>query len=145
MMNGQGFEILPHTADMRMRVWGKTLEDIFRNALRAVALYLRSDIEELAKSKEKRSLKEKVKVEAVDINSLLIEFLSEVVAQSDIHNAVFLDATFKKFGENFLEGYLAGLKVDGFEKDIKAISYHEVDIKKNPKTELYETVLVFDI
>lgn len=145
MMNGQGFEILPHTADMRMRVWGKTLEDIFRNALRAVALYLRSDIEELAKSKEKRSLKERVKVEAVDINSLLIEFLSEVVAQSDIHNAVFLDATFKKFGENFLEGYLAGLKVDGFEKDIKAISYHEVDIKKNPKTELYETVLVFDI
>lgn len=144
-MPDTGFEILPHTADMRMRVWGETLQDLFRNALRAVALYLRQDSEELSKAKKKTSLKRPIKVEAVDLNSLLIEFLSEVVAQSDIENAVFLDVSFKKFGENFLEGKLSGSKVDGFEKDIKAISYHEVDIHKNPETGRYETLLVFDI
>lgn len=144
-MDEQGFEILPHTADMRMRVRGKTLKDLFRNALRAVALYLRQDSEELGKLKEKTVTKLPIKIEAVDLNSLLIEFLSEVVAQSDIHNVIFTEVNFKKFGENFLEGRLAGLKVDGFEKDIKAISYHEVDIKKNPETGMYETLLVFDI
>lgn len=138
-----GFEILPHTADMRMRVWGKTLKDLFRAALRGVAFYLKPAALELKERSAK--IKEKIKVETVDINSLLIEFLSEVVAQSDIHNVIFISASFKKFGENFLEGEISGVKVDGFEKDIKAVSYHEVDIRKNPETGLYETMLVFDI
>lgn len=142
--NMAGFEILPHTADMRMRVWGETLRDLFRNAVRGVAWYLRPDFKDLEKAQKSR-LSRPVKVEAVDLNSLLVEFLSQAVAQSDIHNAVFLDASFKKFGENFLEGRFAGFKVDGFDKDIKAISYHEVDVKKNPETGLYETILVFDI
>ena len=33
----------------------------------------------------------------------------------------------------------------GFDKDIKAVSYQGVDIKRNPETGLYETILVFDI
>jgi SHS2 domain-containing protein len=144
-MSDRGFEILSHTADIRMKVWGNTLKELFRNAVRGVAWFLRSDLEELAKSKEKSSVRHMINVEAVDLNSLLIEFLSEVIAQSDIHNSVFLDAAFKKFGENFLEGRLTGLKVDGFEKDIKAVSYHEVDIKKNPERGTYETMLVFDV
>jgi len=144
-MSDRGFEILPHTADIRMKVWGNTLKELFRNAVRGVAWFLRPDFEELAKSKEKSSIRHTIKVEAVDLNSLLIEFLSEVIAQSDIYNSVFLDAAFKKFGENFLEGRLTGLKVDGFEKDIKAVSYHEVDIKKNPERGTYETMLVFDV
>lgn len=137
------FEILPHTADMRMRAWGKTLEELFRNALRGMASCLKAEVLELPK-KEFKEQKE-IKIEAVDIHSLLIEFLSEAIAQIDILNTVFTDVSFKKFGENFLEGELHGVKVDGFEKDIKAVSYHEVDIKKNPETGVYETILVFDI
>lgn len=139
----KGFEILPHTADMRLRVSGNVLEDLFRNALRGVASYMKPEVLERGE-KELREVRE-INVEAVDINSLLIEFLSEVIAESDIHNTVFPSVSFRKFGENFLEGTLAGMKVDGFEKDIKAVSYHEVDIKKNAATGLYETVLVFDI
>lgn len=136
----QGFEILPHTADMRIKVWAETLEELFRNALKGVAFYLKPEALGLA-----AKVKQKIKVEAIDINSLVVEFLSEAISLSDIHNAIFTDAVFKKFGENFLEGELCGVKVDGFDKDIKAVSYHEVDIKKNPETGFYETVLVFDI
>ena len=139
-MTDLGFEILPHTADTRMRVWGKKLEELFRNALRGVAYYLKPVSLDLA-----GKIKQKVKVEAADISSLLVEFLSEVIAQSDVHNAIFTKVTFKKFGDNFLEAVLTGAKVDGFDKEIKAVSYHEVNIKKNPETGMYETVLVFDI
>ncbi len=142
-MSDPGFEILPHTADMRMRVWGKTLKDLFRNALAGVAFYLRPDILGLAKGKAKE--RQEIKVEAVDVSSLLIEFLSEVIAKTDIYNTVFTAISFKEFGENFLEGVMGGAKVDGFEKEIKAVSYHEVDIKHNPETEMYETILVFDV
>lgn len=143
LMNDQGFEILPHTADMRMRVWGKTIKDLFRNALTGMAFYLAPEIEAMAQGGKK--VKQAIRVEAVDINSLLIEFLSEAIAQSDIQNVIFTAATFQEFGENFLQGEISGVAVEGFEKDIKAVSYHEVDIKKNPETGLFETVLVFDI
>lgn len=139
----EGFEILPYTADVRMRVWGKTLQDVFCHALLGVSYYLKPEALELVKKGTK--VKERVKIETVDLNALLIEFLSKVIAKSDIHNAVFITAAFKKFGENFLEGELRGIKADGFERDIKAISYHEVDIRKNPETGMYETTLVFDI
>lgn len=139
----QGFEMLPDTADIRLRVWGKTLKDLFRNALRGTAFYLRPEI--LDEEKKAKKEKQEIKVEAVDINSLLIEFLSEVIALADTHSMVFSNASFTKFGENFLEGGLWGVRADGFDKDIKAISYHEVDIKKNPETGMYETILVLDI
>jgi len=139
----RGFEALPHTADMRMRVWGRTARELFLNALRGVAFYLKPDVAELGK-KAKR-IKHAVAIEAVDLNSLLIEFLSEIVAQADTQNTIFTSATFKKFGENFLEGEITGFAVEGFDKDIKAVSYHEVDIRKNPDTGLYETILVFDV
>jgi len=142
-MKLSGFEILPHTVDMRMRVWGKTLKDLFRGALEGVASYLKPDFFSLVKRIPRT--RKAISAEAVDINSLLVAFLSEVVAQSDIHNMVFTGATFKELGENFLEGELLGVPVDEFEHDIKAVSYHEVDIKKNPETGFYETMLVFDI
>lgn len=137
------FQILPHTADMRMKVWGKTLQELFKNALCGMAFYLKPEVLQLAK--KVKHLKQQIRVEAVDINSLLVEFLSEVIAQSDINNVVFTSVSFQEFGENFLEGILSGSNVERFEKDIKAVSYHEVDVKKNPETGFFETMLVFDI
>ena len=139
----KGFEILTEITDVRMRVWGKTIKELFGNALAGVAFYLIPDTETLTRGG--RKIKETIRVEAPDLNSLMIEFLSEVVARSDIHDVVFNAMTFKEFGENFLEGELIGVHTAGFEKDIKAVAYDEVDIKKNPDTGFFETVLVFDV
>ena len=138
-----GFEILPHTADMRMKVWGETLQELFQSALRGVASYLKEGRLELEQKEGREN--QALKVEAVDINSLLVEFLSEVIAASDIKDAVFTEVVFKEFGENFLEGTLLGIKAEGFDKELKAVSYHEVDIIRNQKTGFFETMLVFDI
>lgn len=142
MAPSQGFEFLSHTADVRMRVWGRTIQELFQNALRGVSFYLKS-----SPPRENSVKKERVRVslEAVDVNSLLIEFLSEVIARSDIENMVFTDVSFENFGENFLTGEFSGMRIDGFDNEIKAVSYHEVDIKKNPETGFFETLLVLDI
>lgn len=137
-----GFEFLPHTADTRMRVWGRTLKELFRNALLGLVFYIKPDV---LKSSGKPSEKQKIKIEAVDITSLLVEFLSQVVALSDIHNSVFTKIVFRELGDNFLEGEIQGIAVGGFDKEIKAVSYHEVDVRKDSQTGLYETMLVFDI
>lgn len=139
----QGFELLPRTADIHMRAWGKTIKELFRNSLQGMASLMQPSLAHISASAKKE--KKEIRVDAVDINTLLVEFLSQVTALSDIHNTVFTQIVFKRFGDNFLEAELSGDRTDGFEKEIKAVSYYEVDIKRNPESGLFETTLVFDI
>lgn len=139
----QGFEILEDSLGARMLVRGNSVKDLFLNALRGVAAFVKP--ETLETEKNEKTIRQKIEVKAVDLNSLLVEFLSEALAQSDIHGAIFHTASFKNFGDNFLKCVLAGSKAEDFGKDIKAISDSEVDIKKNPETGMYETILVFDV
>jgi SHS2 domain-containing protein len=144
MKIGGGFEILSNIADVRVRVWGKTLQELFQNALGGMASFVKPEVFAL----KKKSFREKhdIKIEAIDVTSLLIEFLSRVIALSDSVNTVFVEVSFKEFGENFLKGKLVGVKLDdGFEREIKAVSYHEVDITHDQEKGMYETILVFDV
>lgn len=138
-----GYEVLLGDDGIHMRVWGNSIKDLFLNALRGVAAFVKP--ETLETEKNDKTIRQKIEVKAVDVNSLLVEFLSEALTQSDIHSAIFHTASFKDFGDNFLKCVLAGFRVEDFGKDIKAISDSEVDIKKNPETGLYETILVFEV
>lgn len=128
---------------MRLQVRGKTLEELFLHALNGLAAYLKPQTAELKKSDMKEWLR--IKVEAIDIATLLVEFLSKVLAESDLKNIAYAWATFEEFGENFLEGKIFGTKVDNFDNEIKAISFEEVDIRKDPASGLYETVLILEL
>lgn len=142
MASTKGFKFLPHITDVRMVVWGRTIQELFQNALKGVSLYLKSPLPAENSAKKERV---RVSLEAVDVNSLFVEFLSDIIARSDTENMVFTDVSFEGFGENFLTGEFFGVRVDGFDNEIKAVSYHEVDIKKNPETGFFETLLVFDV
>lgn len=134
-------EVIPDTGDVCLRVWGKTMREVFRASLRGVASYLKPDFSRASGAR----VQHPIAIEAVDINSLLVEFLSEVVAQTDIHNTVFTQATFRAFGENFLEGELAGTAVEGFERGIRAVSYQDVDIRKNGDTGMFEAAILLNV
>ncbi|OGZ96940.1 MAG: hypothetical protein A2847_01715 [Candidatus Sungbacteria bacterium RIFCSPHIGHO2_01_FULL_50_25] len=142
-MKDRGFEIFNHDGIVKMRVWGKTLEDLFRNSIRGLASYFKEGILDAKKAAPEEP--HDIRVEAVDINSLLGDCLSRVIAESDICSRVFFDIRFTKFGENFLEGVLSGVPAEEFDNEIKAVSYSEVDIKKNTSTGYFETLLVFDV
>lgn len=134
------FEILPHTADVRLKVFGRTKEELFKNAMLGMAQIL-------AKSpKSKLKIKNlKLKIKSPDINSLLVDFLSEVLYRSQINKAIFLAAKFSKFSDSKLEAEISGFKIDEFDNDIKAVTYHELEIKKSPTGGFFETIIVFDI
>ena|SRR3989344_7955717 len=140
-MTDQGFEILEHTADLRIKAWGKTKEELFKNALWGMA-YVQKE-EARIKNQEARITK-KVQVKSTDMTALLIDFLSEVLTQSQIDRVVFFDANFKAFSDTSLEAEIEGIKVDKFDEDIKAVTYHEAEVKQNPEG-VYETKIVFDI
>ena len=141
-MKEHGFELVPDENSLIVHVRGKTLEELFQNAVRAVASFLK-DGATLMKP-EGGGEKHAIHIEAVDIHSLLVDYLSKIVADSDMYGRIFLNATFSKFGENFLEGELSGYPTETFDNEIKAVSYSDVDIHKTPAG-YFEVSLAFDV
>ncbi len=147
------YEILEHTADLRIRVIGKTKDELFRNALSGMMEYLKS---EKRKTKSAKQVKRKVKISSPDLNALLVDFLSEALTSADTHQEVYCEAEFinfprpvadavrKKEAGLFLEARFIGRKIERFDRDIKAVTYHRLNIQKN-KEGLWEATIVFDI
>ena len=143
--------MLEHTADLRLKVFGKTLEELFCNAVLALACVLKESCE---KDVEKCELNEQVTVRATNVNALLVDFLNEVLSKSYINKVIFPHCYFTispsdldkvaSSGIFLLKGEICGIKVDGFDEDVKAVTYHEVDIKKDKKG-IWQTTLVLDI
>jgi len=140
------FEFLEHTADVKIRVYGEDLKELFLNAVLAMAGVQKSKV----KSKKVKAASlpagrqgKKLKVTAVDKESLLINFLSQILAESYINFSVYFDARILKLSETEIEAEIYGEKVESFDEEIKAVTYHNVKILK--KNGIWETVVVFDI
>lgn len=133
------YKILSHTADLRLEVYGKTMEELFKNAAEALAQILLPNYEETNKNYE---LKEIINIESDSINVLLVDFLNEILAKSDINKAIYkvLSLNLKN---NLLEAEIFGVKVEKFDEYVKAVTHHEVDIKNEEG--IFKTKLVLDI
>ncbi len=136
----KSYEFHPHTADVRLLVKADTPEELFKVSLDGMAQLLKKD---LCKQTDKFEEKENVKIKSADSTTLLIDFLSEVLTQSQINKAVYCNVDFKNLSENFLECTIYGKRVDKFDEDIKAVTYHEAEIKKEGG--VLQTNIIFDI
>lgn len=135
------FRILSHTADLRLEVFGKTIEELFENAVVALSTILYKKFDELKVKPTGPS--EKIKIQSVNLNALLVDFLSEILAKSEINKSVYKVKSLKlKDGQ--LEAEIIGFPVDEFDEDVKAVTYTEVDIKQDEKG-MWKTKLVLDI
>lgn len=135
------YKVLPHTADLRLRIYGKDYEELFQNAALGLANILQKDAEK--KLKLARGA-EKVTIEADGVETLLVSFLNQILSVSNINKKVYPKVKILYFSPQKVETQLSGMAVDGFDEDIKAVSYHEVEIEKN-KDGIFETTVVLDI
>lgn len=137
------YEILEHPAELRLRVYGKTLEELFENAALAMGETQKKNDTFLTLSR-KKCVKEKIEVQSLDINTLLVDFLNEILAKSQINKCVYYVSDIKIDASRFtLHVSCTGYPVERFEEDIKAVTYEDLDIKKI--NDIYQTDLVFDI
>ncbi len=133
------YEILEHKADLKIRAFGKTKEELFLNMLSGMSENMKP---ELQKPGEKT--KRKIKLSSFDFQALLVDFLSEILYLSQVNKEVFFEAKFKKFSENEIDGEIFGQKTERFGEDIKAVTYHNLEIKKT-KNKTWEATVLFDI
>lgn len=132
------YEFLPHTADVRIVARGATLKELFENALRGMAEYMKrgSSFGTLTSSRP-------IEVSASDATLLLVDFLSRALALADANGEVYPRVSFDEFSETHLRGTLRGFPVESFDEDVKAVTYHEAEIRKT--AEGYEVTIVCDI
>lgn len=131
------YKILSHPADVKVQAFGRVKEELFLNAMLGMMEVLKAD-------KKDERIKRKIKVKSIDLNALLVDFLNEVLYLSQVNKEVYSNIKFSKFSNEELEAELTGNKVESFGEDIKAVTYHGLDIKKN-KNGLYQATVLFDI
>ncbi|MFQ5907355.1 MAG: archease [Thermoplasmata archaeon] len=132
------YEILGHTADVGIKAYGDGVNEIFENA--ALGMFdLMTDLSLVRPVGEV-----KVEVQAHDLGSLLVDWLSELLVLHEVDHAFF--AEFGVAIEGLaLEGTARGEEVDPgrhrMEAQVKAVTYHKLEV--NPE-EGY-AVVIFDI
>ena len=132
------YKILEHTADARIYVDGKDLAELFESAIAGMMeMYGPEGI-------QKETADRKVSVESDNQSYLLIDFLNEILILVNKYKEIYTIKKFKKISNNEVEAILSGQRASHFNKDIKAATYHEANIRKNDDG-LLETNIVFDI
>jgi SHS2 domain-containing protein len=129
--------LLDSRSELKIKVFGTSREELFRNAL--IAMFDSISPRYVESSSTKHSLA----ITACDQEILLIDFLIEALYWSDAHNEAFYDARIEVLNEHELRAVIFGKKVSGFAIEIKAVTYHDVHIEKNDK--LFSTNILFDI
>ena len=138
-MKNKKFKFLEHTADIKFRAYGESLNEIFENCALAVSNYLSRT------KKIKNKNKKIIKLKGEDNESLLYDFLDELIYLLDAKNFVVSKAKVK-IKDNSLEAEIFGDSVSNY-KDldyIKAATYSEMYIKRK-KDKTWEAQVVLDV
>ena len=119
------YKFIEHTADIKFKSYGKSLNEVFENAVLAIVEYI-------SRGKEIKSTKKKsIKLKGTDINSLLYKFLDELKYLLDAE--FFLVSKAKVSIKGFkLHAELFGDNASNYKNldHIKAATYSEMQIKK---------------
>lgn len=143
------FELLPHTADIKIRVYGKTMQEFFRNAVVGMFQSIGPKADGCTEQNGRLvcpalPIKREIFVHADDLDSLLVDFLSDAWYLSDTHNEAYLDVTINYVDHKEINAVLHGVKVQGFDVvEIKAVTYHDLDVRQVDG--LWQADIVFDI
>lgn len=136
------FSFEKHTADVRMRVCAKTRKALFTDALLGMMSLIYSKA--LEPNKQANKTTRTIALQAGDQTILFIDFLNECLALSHINKEVYNKVTFTTLSENSVKAELEGVKTKSFDKDVKAVTYHEAAFRQNKMGD-WETTIVFDI
>lgn len=131
------YKILEHTGDLKLWVWGADLVDLFKNAAEGMFFAMTGKIK---KGNRRHKI---IKISGEDEESLLVNFLNELLYLSDINNEGYKVCDLKFKNKNELEAKLVPYPLPLPEIEIKSATYYDLKIKKTPSG--WEAVVVFDI
>jgi len=134
------FEIVNHTADVGVRAYGTDIKQAYANAAKALFSLITEldDVQEV--------LHRDIEVTAADEESLLVEWLNELIYLFDVENIIFKRFDIIELGSTRLKARSYGEKVDRsrhkLKTGVKAATYHMLKINKGDGCQVQ---VLFDI
>jgi SHS2 domain-containing protein len=137
-MNEQrtGFRELEHTADWELEVWGPDLPCLFEQAARGMYALKGSRLEPHPR------IDRTLNLQAPDLESLLVAFLGELLYLEEVEGLGFDSFDLQLKGTS-LAARIGGAPLKSRGKDIKAVTYHNLAIRKTERG--LEVNIVFDV
>jgi SHS2 domain-containing protein len=127
----RGYEVIEHTADIGLRVWGPSLEDVFAEA--AVAL-----VAAMGTASGGQAVTEEVVLDAPDVDSLFVDWLSEILFLFEAREIVPAGVRVRIDRQTWrLEASVDGTKAGDFVQEgptVKAITYHALEVSEHEAT-----------
>jgi SHS2 domain-containing protein len=131
-----GFSEVEHTADWALKVWSPALSELF--ALSASGMFW---LMEQTLQPEPR-ITRTIELEGGDIESLLVSFLSELLYFGEAEGLGF-DRFDLEIEEQHLHAVLHGAPIGEQKKEIKAVTYHNLQIQRTAQG--FSVIIVFDV
>lgn len=133
------------TADMAFEAYGANMEELFANCGRALTAVM-TDPEKIEATKS-----EQFSVAGHDLESLLFDYLSELIYLKDAKGLVF--SSFKVRVRGDKEGYTLSCRAEGeildrskheIKTEVKAATYHQMQIQELPDERKWRAQVVLD-
>ncbi len=128
---------IDHTADRAMQVWGDRLPDLFVGAARGM-YSLMADLNGLVATQW-----QEVRLEALDRESLLVDWLNELLYLTETEGTVFVDWQIESLTDHILVARAGGAPAEVTKAHIKAATFHDLALVEDEMG--WSTVLTFDV
>ena len=137
----KNFEVLDHTADIGLIVYGEDLKALFENAGEAF-FHLITDLK-----KVRRRIERRIHIERESLDRLMVDWLSELLYLHEIENLLFKGFKVESVGE---EGLRAIVRGEPFQEGVhviktvvKAVTYHQIEVRQ--KNGRWRAQIIFDL
>lgn len=136
------YEIIPHTADIGIRVAGEDVKTLFENSAWALFdLLVEQKTQESGQAQE-----EDIELTAETKEDLLHDWLGELLFLYETRRCVYTDFKIQAISEHKLKAKVNSVpltKNHTIKTEIKAVTYHDLKISINPKKIVAE--IIFDV
>jgi SHS2 domain-containing protein len=135
------YKLIDHTADVGVDIFGNTLSELFSNA--GFAMFdIITDITTVD-AKDQHI----VKVEGIDKEQLLVNWLGELLYLYDVKSLLFKDFLITNINENLLTATIRGEKYcetkHAINTEIKAVTHHALSVKHEHNQ--WKARVIFDL
>ena len=135
------FEVLDHTADIGMVIYGHDLKTLFENAGEAF-FYLITDLKKVRSRTEKR-----IEIEGEALERLMVDWLTELLYFHDVEHLLFKKFKVESIGEDGLKAVVKGEPfqegIHVIKTEVKAVTYHQIYVKKENGD--WKAQIIFDL
>ncbi len=135
------FEILDHTADIGLVIYGENLKALFENAGEAF-FRLITDLRKVRRRVERR-----INIGRESLDRLMVDWLSELLYLHDVENLLFKGFKVESVGKDGLKAIVKGEPfregVHVIKTEVKAVTYHRIEVRQ--ENGRWRAQIIFDL